>query len=363
MRTFFQRLIFFLVIIMTSSALVAQEQAIIVPDLTGMSVPRAAAELNRLGIRIGNQTDQSWSEDQGLPEGSISGQSIAAGTSVDPGSAVDVTVLRSPNLRLIYDDNDLTVVNLHDKSVDLTGAVFKTEDGNAAAFDATQLTGNLTGTQCVQLWSVSRNGPKEVDGCSFIQNWMSTTRADTHFWISTGGATRFAVTQDGAVRTTCATAGPRTQEQPLTCDFYLPSGGQGGDVAEFVYFVYTTEQFLALNTAPDEWMRLNKTVIHNTNPVNQRLGTAFKIGDAALFGNPEIVADIKQLAPQQCLLFKHDDVSNDPLPQPCDIIAQLDLPADQRFWTTAFEIESKGGERFTCPAAVEGKRTICAMPR
>ena len=206
MTPFFKRLIFSLVIIMTSSLLAAQEQTNIVPDLVGMSVPRAAAELNRLGMHVGDQTDQHWSEDQAVPEGRISGQSIAAGTSVGRGTAIDVTVLRSPNLRLLYDDNDLTIVNLIDKSVDLTGLVFNTEDGSPASFDATQLTGNLIGTQCVQMWSVSRNGPKEIDGCSFIQNWMTTTRADAHFWISAGGATRFAVAQDGTVRAACDTA-------------------------------------------------------------------------------------------------------------------------------------------------------------
>jgi hypothetical protein len=346
-----------------SAQQVTQHAALVVPDLTGLSVPRAAAELNRVGLRLGNQTDESWVAGQTLPEGGISTQSLAAGTSVEAGTTIDVTVLRSPNLELKYDDNDLTLINLTDKTVDIGDTIFAAIDGNQASFEASQLTNSLLATQCVQLWAVNRNGPKDMPECGFIPNWVSSTNAALHFWVTTNGATSFNVVQDGTVRATCSTAAVGTQDQPLTCDFYLPSGGQGGDAADYLYFTYTTERFLVVNTASDEWMRLNRAVIHHVNPNNPMLGPSFNLSDPALFGNPTTVADFKRLAPQQCLLFKRADVAGDPLPQPCDVIGQLDLPADQLFWTTPFELESRSGKRFTCPAAVEGKQTICAMPR
>lgn len=353
-----------LCIFMLVSGVMAQGSDIIVPDLTGMNAPQAAAALNKVGLRLGKQTDENWTAGQPVPVGGISAQSVAAGTVVEAGSAVDVTVLRSTNLRLLYDDNDLTIINLTDGTVNLSEMRLVAVDGNGASFDASRLTVDLRGGQCVQLWSVSRNGPKTLEECSFIQNWVSTNNAAEHFWTTaTSGATQFSARRDGAVLATCNAAPPNSQESPTTCDFFLPASGQGGDVAEYVYLVYDTTRFLLINNAPDEWMRTNQTTIHNANPNNGTLGAAFAVGDPAIFGSPDIVAQINRLAPSQCLLYKSADASTEALPQDCDIIAQLDLPADQLFWSFDFEMEGRGGERFTCPAAVEGKRVICAMPR
>ena len=104
-----------LMIILLGLALVAHvataQESVVMPDLTGMTVPVAAATLNRAGIGIGQETGERWTEESGLPRNTIGAQSVEPGTPVAPGSTVDLTVLRSPNVQVIYDDNDLTLVN------------------------------------------------------------------------------------------------------------------------------------------------------------------------------------------------------------------------------------------------------------
>lgn len=356
-------LLVILAVLVLVSGVAAQESDVIVPDLTGMNAPQAAAALNKVGLRLGKQTDENWSAGQPVPEGGISAQSVAAGATVEAGSVVDVTVLRSANIRLLYDDNDLTIINLTDSTLDLSEMRLVAVDGGGAAFDAARLGADLRGSQCLQMWAVSRSGPKTLEECSFIQNWLSTTNTAEHFWTTTGGTTGFAVRQNRAERAACVAAPPNSQDNPTTCEFYLPAGGQGGDVAEYVYLVYDATRFLLINNAPDEWMRTNQTTIHNANPNRGTLGASFVVGDPAIFGSPDIVAQINRLAPSQCLLYTSAEASTEALPETCEVIAQLDLPADQLFWSFDFELEGREGERFTCPAAVEGKRVICAMPR
>lgn len=69
-----------------------------------------------------------------LPPDRIVGQSAAPGSTAAPGAAVDVRVLRAANALLIYDDNDLMVVNLSAAALDLSSAVFAALDGVGAHF-------------------------------------------------------------------------------------------------------------------------------------------------------------------------------------------------------------------------------------
>lgn len=356
---FMRTLLCGLLLIILNSMLLAQTEAT-VPDLTGLNVPRAAAELNRAGLKLGAQVAAVWTADSGLSPESIGGQSVAPGTTAEPGSTVDVTILRSPNVRLLYDDNDLTLINLTDKDIDLNGLILRAVDGNKAAF--TRWSGALRGRQCLQAWSVNRNGPKALPECEQIQNWVVTTNSAEHFWIPNNGVTQFEVSQASDVQFTCDVV-PTSQDVPTACEFYYSSEGQSGEVAEYVFFMYTTDRFVAFNSTEDKWMRLNKTVVTNPNPAQSTLGSTFTIGDPETFGNPDIIGDIKRLAPGQCLLFKSETVDANSLPQACDVIAQLDLPANELFWTSNFEFEGTGGKRYTCTAAVEGKRTMCVMPR
>ena len=80
----------------------------VVPDLTGMNVPAAAAALNRLGLALGTETGVAWSEGAAGAPNTIIGQSVPAGQPVTPGAAVDIIVARELNALLIYTTKTMT---------------------------------------------------------------------------------------------------------------------------------------------------------------------------------------------------------------------------------------------------------------
>ena len=133
--------------------LVAQEQTVTVPDVTGLNVPQAAALLNKNGLRLGLENNQGWTADSGLPENTINGQSIPTGQTTPFGTTIDVNVLRSPNALVIYDDNDLTLVNHSGGDLNLTGITFVAANGNGA-----QLAGSRwAGSPCCRRGSACRS--------------------------------------------------------------------------------------------------------------------------------------------------------------------------------------------------------------
>jgi hypothetical protein len=118
-----------------------------------------------------------------------------------------------------------------------------------------------------------------------------------------------------------------------------------------------------LNKSPVKWMPTAQTTVINNNPKIAIPGAGVSIGDPSLFNNPATVADIRQLAPGQCLFLTSDNANAVP-PEPCDPIARLDLTSDVAFWLAAFPVKSTNSEgEHQCPAAVAEKITICVVPR
>jgi hypothetical protein len=337
----------------------AQEAMVVVPDVTGLSVPAAAALLNKSGLALGAEISEGWTAESGLEQNRISAQSIPGGQSITAGAVVDVTVLRSPNALLIYDDNDLTLVNHTGGQLDLTGIAFRALDGAGASFAATRWSSSLRPNQCVQVWSVGRNGPKGLDECAAIQNWLVTTNAGEHFWTGAGGTTRFSLSQHGVERAVCPVANPGR------CEFYLSGGSAGADVTEFVYFAYTVDRLAVINTSTDQWMGLAGFNVYNYNPAIAIPGAGVHLGDRSLYTDFLMpVASVTRLAPGQCVFFTNSAPERETPPQPCDVIARLDIGASVIFWAAAFEMDSQvDDQRRSCPAAAEGRLTICVMPR
>jgi hypothetical protein len=343
----------------------AAQDAVAVPDVTGLTVPQAAAELNRAGLRLGNQNDEGWSPDSGLSANTISEQSVAVGTTAAPGTTVDVTVLRSPTVALLYEDEDLTVINLTDATLSLTGLSFAAVEGNSASFAASRWSRwavALEQGECAQVWSVGRTGPKAVDGCQSIY-WLTTNNPQEHFWTGSNGVARFSVELDGVERAVCDAAPAGSQDHPLRCEAFIPGAGVSDEVTPYIYFAYTPQAFAVIDRSPDKWMPTAQTTIFNYNPHISVPGASLVLGDPALFKSPDIVADITQLAPGQCLLLTSDNPDGAP-PEPCDVIASRDLSSDVAFWLASFQIDSTVDDvRRQCPAAVADKTTICVMPR
>jgi hypothetical protein len=328
----------------------------IVPDLTGLNVPQAAARLNAVGARLGLVSGEPWTAESGLPQNSVAAQSVPPDTAIEYGTVVDLLVLRSPNALLIYDDNDLTLVNQTGTPISLNGITFRALDGNQAAFNASRWSQALREDRCAQVWSVGRNGPKGLDECRFIEHWLVTGNSGEHFWTGAGGTTQFALLQDGVERARCPVANPGT------CEFYLSAEGTGGDVTEYVYFAYTEDRLAVINTSEDRWMPLAGLVVRN-NYVPP-LGAAVNIASPDLFGNPNTVATIERLAPGQCLLFTNSSPEAQTPPQPCDVVARLDVGPSVIFWGAEFPVESiTDSAPRSCPAATPGSTTLCILPR
>ncbi|MBZ0298754.1 MAG: PASTA domain-containing protein [Anaerolineae bacterium] len=343
--------------IVAAVPLAAAQDAVTVPDVTGLTVPVAAATLNRAGIGIGQEISAQWTAESGFPQNSVGAQSVAAGTSVDAGTKIDLTVLRSPNMLLIYDDNDFTLINQTGGSIDLSGISLRALDGSGASFAASRWGATLREDRCAQVWSVNRNGPKGLDECDYIEHWLSTTNGGEHFWTGAGGATRFAVLQNGIERVQCPVANPGH------CEFYLPAGSAAGDATEHVYFAYTQDRLAVINNTTDKWMPLQGLrVLNNFAPTK---GAPVTFADATLYGrNLDPVANINQLAPGQCILFTNSSPTAETPPQPCDVVARLDVGPSVIFWGAAFDVESITDDQpHSCPVATADRLTLCIMPR
>lgn len=333
-----------------------------VPDLTGLNIPEAAARLNEAGFRLGSQIASPQADSSATP-GSIINQSIPAGMTADAGIPIDVTVLSNARMSLIYDDNDLTVINQAGGSISLNGLVFSSTDGTRR-FIATEWLTTLENDDCTQIWSISRREPKPINGCDSIF-WLTTNNPNNHFWTQTSGVTQFTVTQNGQVLATCDAAPVNSQNSPTECEFFVVNTAVTADNTPYIYFAYTQDRFTVINTSQSAWMPLTETPIYNFNPQLSNLGVSLSLGDATLFRNPDTVADVNRLAPGQCLMLTIAPLTNADTPQDCWLIAQRELDPSVAFWLAAFELDSPQSltGRATCPAADEERLIQCVMPR
>ena len=350
-----KKILFLLMLLLLPQIVLGQDDVTTVPDLTGLSVPAAAALLNRNALLLGAQENVAWTAESGLPENRISAQSVAAGESVARGTAIDITVLRSNNMTLIYDDNDLTLVNRSGGALGLNGVSFITvESTTPASFSAARWGGSLDAGNCGQLWSVGRTNAKDVEGCAEI-SWLTTNNTAEHFWTALNGVTSFSVTQNGIIRAQCPAAQAGTA--PITCDFFLDAGS-AGETIPYVYMAYTTSQWIIMNNSTDQWLPLTDVVLVNTAGAGPQL-----TNDSAYTIPPEYGLT-RLLAPGQCILVVGSEVPVEP-PLPCDVIAAFVYPsAGTYFWLLDFTVDGVTDDQLhTCTAPVEGRLTLCIMPR
>jgi hypothetical protein len=321
----------------------AQPTEVAVPDLTGATPPVAAAVLASYGLVLGDERIIAVDPASNDPENTIAGQSPAAGALAAPGTAVDIDVLRLVNARLLYDDNDLTLLNLTSEPLDLRDVSFVAIEGDPpAAFEAARWTNTLPVDQCTQLWSLARATSKPVDGCGLVI-WRTDSRPESHFWTHTAGVARFSVEQGGETRAVCDAAGPGTQDNPLRCDIVFEQA-RAGEISGYTYFAYTPDAFVVHNQTEDRWMALDTAVVEGRGPL---LAIA-----------PDTPA---RLAPGHCLLLASSpDVQQ---PVPCVLVSRATIAPSQRFWKNDFRIAGSDGLPRTCEAAADGVLSICILPR
>ncbi|MCU0464105.1 MAG: PASTA domain-containing protein, partial [Anaerolineae bacterium] len=121
-----------------------------IPDLSGLNTPQAAAALRLEGLALG---DIVWEFSTSLEANTVIGQDPAAGTALDAGSKVDVVVAQTPNVRLMYDDNDLTLINSSGGDINLNGLLLVRESDGRALPGARWPLELLPDRGCLQVWS------------------------------------------------------------------------------------------------------------------------------------------------------------------------------------------------------------------
>jgi hypothetical protein len=340
----------------------AQDDQVAVPDLTGLTLPNASALLNSQGLNLGQELAVDWTAASGLPENTIAEQAVASNTMVVRGTDIDVSILRVPNVVLIYDDNDLTLVNTTENITDLTGLRFTATVGNPASFGTARWSSNLGEKKCAQIWSIPRNQSKRLEECDDIQSWLTTNSTGEHFWTQTNGVQEFAVVDDGIQRTTCPAAPTDSQDSPLRCAFYFSGANAGEDTTFFYYFAYTTDAMVLLNPSEDKWMPTNRSTIYSSNAAAAPL----VLGDIVTWGENFVVeaGDLTRLAPNQCLMMTTASAISAELPEACTVIARQAQGSQTTFWLSDFDVESANdGQRHTCPAATPERLTRCIVPQ
>lgn len=326
-----------------------------VPDVTGLTVPAAAAELNRAGYAIGAINAL---QDTAQPVNTILSQSEASAS-----NTVDLTVNREPVIAAIYDDNDLTLQNLTDQTIDLRNVEFVGEGAETVTYAASGWADFLRPNQCLQIWAIAVVAPKPVEGCEAIQLWRSTTDSADHFWTMLNEIETFTIRENGAQRTQCDAAPEGSQDSPLRCEAYVTVGAGAAELAPFIYMVYTPDAFMVSNVTADQWMATDQTAIFNLNPENDAAGERVMVGNANALPETLLPGDVRLLAPRQCILLTAaPDV--DHTPQPCDLVASGAVDAADAFWLAEFDVQSvTDGRRRPCPAAIDDRLTLCILPR
>lgn len=350
-------------LILTAILLVAvapfQAPTVPTPDLTGLTVPQAAARLNDAGLRLGNQATVPWTDEAELPPDTIQSQSIAADEPIAPGTSVDVAVLRQSNVHLIYDDNELTLINQSGIPLDLKTITFRGLDGSTtfsgAEWGRFLPDAVLDSGDCAQVWSIRAGAAKQVEGCNSIY-WLTTNNAAWHFWTQTAGSGPFELLQGDVSRITCQAAPPESQDAPTTCSFFVPTGVFADPTVDYVYLVYTPNQFTVFNPSANAWMPLNGTRIESAT-------ASLILGDPALFDSHTDVADLSRLAPGQCTVWARG--ADAEALEDCHMIARSTITPEAVFWNAPFSIRAttQPSRSLSCPAATPGETTICIMPR
>ena len=326
-----------------------------VPDIVGLTIPEAAAALNAAGFNLGEEIIQLPDDPDAPPQSEIVAQSVGPGTVAEPGSAVDVTVIRANNMLLLYDDNDITMVNQSGAALNLTTISFSSEN---TRFNANRWGNNaLDAEDCTQLWSVGRGSPKAVDECGAIQRWLTTNNTNEHFWTAANTSGMFNVVQAGTMRAQCPTA--TVPGEVIQCELFLASGGTT-EVTEFVYIAYTVDSLLIHNISETLWMPLEGVTLLSNMGNDVPL-----IADESQLDEPVIAGDPLRLAPGQCLFYTSGSANGSETLEDCTELGRISLDeGNASGWNVGFDIQGVTGQPpATCPPAVEGRLTLCILPR
>jgi hypothetical protein len=258
---------------------------------------------------------------------------------------------------LLYDDNDITLVNQSGAPVDSTQVVFLSSN---TRFNGSRWGGQMIAPgDCVQLWSVGRSSGKGLDQCGEVKPWITSNDTTEHFWTGPNQDDTFTVLQNGAPRGECPKS--RVAGEVLSCPFNWAANDDNDGYTPYIYLIYTPTQFQIWNNSKDEWMPLRGIQLESETKSSGPLVPR----DRTRFDNHEsILADLGRLAPNQCIYYTSASANGSKLLQACDEVARVSLPAEGYVWTADFDVLSNSlAAPATCPAAEAGRLTVCIVPR
>jgi hypothetical protein len=335
------------------------DDGIVVPNVGGLTLAQAAAELNRVGLLLGSvDYANPVSDDEIEPEYMIVGQSPDATEMVDEGTTVDVT-LNFYNVLLRYDGNEFHLINRSGVDISLYNLSFETD---ARLFEARRWGDVSVKGNCVQVWSISIDvsRPYEPDECNFVQGRggvIANTAENQQFWIDSEAET-FLVKQNGMIRAECPIAADSAEGEPLdTCEVWLASNQPPQDITEYLYFVYDAHNFYVHNRSISQWMPLASIAL---------VDTTRSLVETRFF-NFEPRGNTDFLAPSQCLLITDGTPpaeNAEPLAV-CNVIVQSTYASADRFWINGFSVDGvlNVPSQRMCPPVVDDERSICLLPR
>lgn len=321
-----------------------------VPNLQTLTIPEAEAALNRAGLRLGNIDTVDEENNSGTPD-TVVGQSAPQFWRLPVGSTVDITVLRTNNVLLIYNQpsreeavgNTLSgrwfnVKNLTNELLYVGDLSFASAQDESlvleeSAWDVDEIAGGF----CLQILPDELDRPIEPPECESMLElgWFSIPDPQGRFWDQ---GESFYVYQDGIPRATCQIADDR-------CEFWIEEAEVSREIAGYFYFVYDQDRFAVFNRSTDGWMILDEINIGNLNLGREQLQPLEFLR----------ASDLDFLAPQQCILLSANSEDVAPFPGCVQVIGRgYDVEA---FWREDFRVSGTD-----CLAATD-ETTICMVPR
>jgi hypothetical protein len=326
----------------------AQQDLVAVPDLIGLTVPQAARRLIEAKLLPGIEAQQIWTTGAKAQPNQIIQQSPAAGEKVAGGTAITMTTLRTPNVKLEYNADRLFLTNLMDEPLNLNGVRLATGEGSSRVqFKASDWGKFLIAAHgCASLWTRPATGLTRPDGCKALST--TAVKMQSEFWPWLAGTGTFSVERYGQPVATC-------YSMEVSCLLALPQEGDS-DNTGFLTFVYRTTHLRVENTT-DQWVNLEGVEAVGRDAKRLMLNATQNMarGDVLWPGS--------RLAPKQCIIYSALEVGLLP-PYTCEVVGYVKLDPGGVFWAKGFSIiGSLRTLTQPCAAPVAGQESLCVLPK
>lgn len=232
-------------------------------------------------------------------------------TTVPITSQATATPILPPDIRLIYDTDSLTLLNVSGRRLNLTGITFQSDNGEleATVWDTEFLTeslNNFSHGDCMQVWGLGKNALQDkISSCDIRHAWVAVR--DSHlFW---NNVSTFFVVNDGDIVGLCNVAGG-------LCDISLD--------AEFS--VILNESSIPIPNNRDVRLIFNQDSLTLLNIANTSIdlrGLIFQSSSGTLniqaWETEFLTGSLSGFSPNDCLMVWTFGTAEQPTPNECRV--------------------------------------------